>query len=231
MSFRRPWAYERGTLWALDLDAPAPAASAPPVPPTPDGITFGELTPDDAAILAPAMDAADPQAVRERFAAGRRCFVAHVEGEIAAYGWVSQESERIGELERTMRMRPGEAYIWDCATLPSYRRRGLYTALLRHIVATLRGEGLRRLWIGASLDNTPSIRGFRSAGFRPALRLLYLRVLGLRYNRLAGDAMAPSALVAEAREVLRADREETPLTTVLSGRGSEAAGRVEAEEL
>jgi ribosomal protein S18 acetylase RimI-like enzyme len=99
-------------------------------------------------------------------------------------------------------MQPGEAYIWDCVTLPAFRRRGLYVALLRHIVGVLRAEGLRRLWIGASLDNTPSIRGFRSAGFRPVLRLIYLRVLGLRGNWLVGDAAAPAALVADARRAL-----------------------------
>lgn len=233
MPFPRPWASERGTLWALDLDAPAPPASAPPTSPTPDGVTLGELMPDDAVPLAAAMGTSDPQVVRERLVSGRRCFAACIEGAIAAYGWVSQGAERIGELERTMRMQPGEAYIWDCATLPAWRGRGLYTALLRHIVATLRAERLRRLWIGASLDNTPSIRGFRAAGFRPAVRLVYLRVLGIRYNRLAGDATAPPPLVADAREVLRAnrgDRVAGSRTAVLSGRGTEAAGRVDAEE-
>lgn len=227
MPFPRPWASERGTLWALDLDALGPAG--PPTPPTQPGITFGELTPDDVVPLAQAMGASDPQVVRERLAAGRRCFAASVAGEIAAYGWVSLGSERIGELERTMRMRPGEAYIWECATLPAWRERGLYTGLLRHIVATLRGEGLRRLWIGASLDNTPSIRGFRAAGFRPAVRLVYLRVLGLRYNRLVADTTAPAALVADAREVLRGDREGMPPAPISSQRKPEMARQAETE--
>lgn len=224
----RPWAYERGTLWALDLDDPAPAT--PPAPLAPAGVTFGEVSPEDAAALARAKGAADPQTVRELLATGRRCFAASVASAIVAYGWVSLGSERIGELERTMRMQPGEAYIWDCATLPAWRGRGLYTALLRHIVATLRGEGWRRLWIGASLDNAPSIRGFRAAGFRPAVRLVYLRLLGLRYNRLTGNATAPPALVAEAREVLCAGREETPLAAGNSGHKAEMIRRADVEE-
>lgn len=192
------WAYERGTLWAMDLtdDPPPPSAPVPP------GDGFDEAQPEDVGALAAAMGMPDPQAVVQRFLSGRRCFVARVAGTIAAYGWVSQGAESIGELERTMRMQPGEAYIWDCVTLPAFRRRGLYVALLRHIVGVLRAEGLRRLWIGASLDNTPSIRGFRSAGFRPVLRLIYLRVLGLRGNWLVGDAAAPAALVADARHAL-----------------------------
>lgn len=228
MPFPRPWASERGTLWALDLGGPQPAS--PPAPPAPTGVTFAEVLSEDAAALAIAIGAADPQVVRERLATGRRCFVAYVTGAVAAYGWVSLGSERIGELERTMRMHPGEAYIWDCATLPAFRGRGLYTALLRHIVATLRGEGLRRLWIGASLDNTPSIRGFRAAGFRPAVRLVYLRLLGLRYNRLTGDATAPPSLVAEAREVLRAGREGELSVAMVNGRKLGMARQADAEE-
>ncbi len=198
---QRLWAFERGTLWALELDGSAPDAAVP----SQLGATFREVLAGDVAsvtALAAAMGMSDPGPVRERLESGRRCFVASIEGTIAAYGWVSQGVERIGELERTMVMHPGEAYIWDCATLPAFRRRGLYGAVLRHIVGVLRGEGLRRLWIGASRDNAPSIRGFRSAGFRPVITLAYLRVLGLRYISLAGDASAPPALVSDARRAL-----------------------------
>lgn len=203
MPFRRPWAYERGTLWAMELvDAPSPAPASSPA-----GVTFDEVLPGDAAPLAAVMGLPDPQAVSERFAHGRRCFVARIAGAIAAYGWASTGTERIGELERTIRMLPGEVYIWDCATLPAFRRRGLYGALLRHMVSVLRGEGARRLWIGASRDNAPSIRGFRSAGFRPVIRLVYLRVLGVRRIWLKGDETAPPALVAAARRALTGGRE------------------------
>jgi ribosomal protein S18 acetylase RimI-like enzyme len=198
MPLRPYWAFERGTLWAMDLTDDPPPLSAP----APAGVTLGEAQPEDVGELAAAMGAPDPQGVVQRFVSGRRCFVARIEGTIAAYGWVSEGAESIGELERTMRMQPGEAYIWDCVTLPAFRRRGLYAALLRHIVGALRGEGLRRLWIGASLDNMPSIRGFRSAGFRSVIKLVYLRVLRLRGNWLVGDATAPPALVADARHAL-----------------------------
>lgn len=197
MPLRPFWAFERGTLWTMDLDGPSPMATAVPA-----GVMFGEAQPEDTRELAAAMGVPDPQEVVQRFLSGRRCFVARVEGAIAAYGWVSEGAESIGELERTLRIQPSEAYIWDCATLPAFRRRGLYSALLRCIVGVLRGEGVRRLWIGASLDNAPSIRGFRSAGFRPVIKLIYLRVLGLRGNWLMGDTTAPRALVAEARRAL-----------------------------
>lgn len=197
MLFSRLWAFERGILWALDVDGSADREQAPPVL-----MAFGEATREDVASLAAAMGLGNPDDVRERMASGRRCFVARLEGTIAAYGWVSVGTESIGELERTLRMDPGEAYIWDCATLPLYRRRGVYGALLRFMVSTLRQEGMRRLWIGASQDNTPSLRGFAAAGFQPVLKLMYLRVAGLRRDWLVGDTNAPAALVADARRAL-----------------------------
>ena len=59
-----------------------------------------------------------------------------------------------------------------------------------------------RIWIGASLDNTPSIRGFAAAGFQPVLTLTYLRLLGIRRVWMAGDTAASPALVTRARECL-----------------------------
>jgi GNAT superfamily N-acetyltransferase len=195
------WAYERGVLWALDLESAPPATSRPST-----NATFTEATPEDAGALAAAMSYTGPEEVQRRSAAGSRCFVARIGDAIAAYGWVSQGEERIGELERLLRMRPGEAYIWDCATLEPYRRQGLYSALLVYIVAMLRREGLRRIWIGASLQNRPSLKGFANAGFQPVITILYARLLGLSHSWLVGVANAPPALVADARQALTNDR-------------------------
>jgi GNAT superfamily N-acetyltransferase len=221
---RRPWAYERGTLWAMDLDGqalhvPAPQAAA----------TCGEVPRETAAPLAAAMGLADAREVRRRFTAGSRCFAARVDGAIAAYGWVSQGVERIGELERSLRMRSDEAYIWDCATLPPYRRCGLYTALLGHIAASLRGEGIHRLWIGASLQNRPSIRGFAAAGFRPVIRLTYARLLSLSRVWVADDPTTPPELVADARRALVDPREQLDVGAAVGDTAS-ARSDVCAEE-
>jgi ribosomal protein S18 acetylase RimI-like enzyme len=205
MPVRRPWAYERGTLWAIELDSRPAQPLSPHV-----AITFGEVGPASLAPLVAAMGQSDASVVQRRFNAGRRCFAASVEAQIVAYGWVSRGEECIGELERAFRMRAGETYIWDCATLRQFRRQGLYVALLRHIVASLRVEGVRRIWIGASLQNHPSIRGFASAGFRPVLTLTYLRLLGLAQLWMRGDPTVPPRLVADARWSLGVGHEPTP---------------------
>jgi ribosomal protein S18 acetylase RimI-like enzyme len=156
--------------------------------------------------LAEAMHASDPARIRERVAHGQRCFAVWVGQSIAAYGWVSMGVERIGELETTFHIPRDDAYIWECATLEPYRRQGLYGALLRHMVATLAAEGLQRLWIGASVRNLPSIKGFAAAGFQPVAQVIYVRCFSLRRLWVSGYASAPSTLVAVARQALRGPR-------------------------
>ena len=191
------WAFERGTLWVRECGG----KSGAPVIPARE-VVLREAHADAAETLASAMGLATVAEVRQRFDAERRCFVALVDDAIASYGWVSHGIESIGELERSLHMTPDEAYIWDCATLPPYRGQHLYCALLDHIVTTLCRDGTRRIWIGASLDNTPSIRGFAAAGFQPVLTLTYLRLLGIRRVWMAGDTAASPALVTRARECL-----------------------------
>jgi GNAT superfamily N-acetyltransferase len=197
MSFQRPWAYERGALWALDLDEAAPVSVTSQL-----AASFGEITTKDMAALVAAMGPADAGEVEQRFDAGSQCFAGWVDGKIAVYGWVSRGVERIGELERELRMRPDEAYIWDCATLPTYRRKGLYSALLGYMVRALGGQGVRRVWIGASLSNHPSNRVFAAVGFRPAVRLTYARALLARVVRVSDAPGAPPGLAADARRAL-----------------------------
>jgi GNAT superfamily N-acetyltransferase len=192
----RPWAYASGTLWALDLEA------APVVVPPRVAATFGEAPRADAAALAAAMGLTGTAELGRRFDAGSRCFVARVGGALAAWGWVSRGVEAIGELERSLHMRSGEAYCWDCATLPAYRRRGLYTALLGHIAVVLRNKGAQRLWIGASRLNRPSLRGFAAAGFQPAINLTYLRLGRWRHVWVGARPRAAPGLVADARRAL-----------------------------
>jgi ribosomal protein S18 acetylase RimI-like enzyme len=150
---------------------------------------------------------AGPAEAARRFAGARRCFAAWDGERIAAYGWVSQGHECVGELERAFRMLPSEAYIWDCATLVEYRGRRLYSALLVHMLRELRDDGIGRVWIGASLDNRASIKGFMNAGFQPAITLAYARLLAVRGGWISGCAGAPAALVAAARRLIVADDE------------------------
>ncbi|MGH2524938.1 MAG: GNAT family N-acetyltransferase [Anaerolineales bacterium] len=190
-----------GTIWVLNLDWPTPAI-VPLVP-----AAFIRIEPEAAPTLTEAMGLAHPAAALERFEAGRRCYAAQVEGVLVAYGWVSLDDETIGEMRLRIRLEPGEAYIWDCATAPAYRGRRLYTALLAHIVGELRAEGLCRAWIGADQENIASQKGIASAGFQPVADLIVTRALAMRLAWVRGRPGVPERLVADARRALLGDRD------------------------
>jgi ribosomal protein S18 acetylase RimI-like enzyme len=183
-----------GTFWMLELDRPLPPAIIPRVP-----ATFTRTGPEAAQELAQAMGFDNPEIVLQRLAAGRHCYTARVNGSLAAYGWVTFDEEAIGELGLIFRLKAGEAYIWDCATLPAYRRQRLYSALLAYIVRELRAAGLCRVWIGADMDNLPSQSGMILAGFQPAIDLFMDSAQSMRLCARPG---IPEQVVMDVRHAL-----------------------------
>ena len=171
----QPWTVERGTLWVLET-----GNGLPPMCQARVEAEFSELRAADIDELAAAMeDLPTPELVQQRSQGNRRCFSLRVARQIAVYGWVTHGAERVGELERDFHLHEDEVYIWDCVTLPAWRRQRLYSALLSHIIYRLHQEGVPRLWIGASRQNQPSIRGFANAGFKPVIDLTYRRFFRL----------------------------------------------------
>lgn len=205
-----------GTIWTFDLEGPAPVVA--PLLET----SFRragqkavlELTSSPAGNGS--LNANTLHEMRRRLKAGRHCYAAWVEGMPAAYGWVSFNEEFVGELDLRLRLLPGEAYIWDCFTLPDFRRRRLYSSLLVHIAGELRAQKYRRVWIGADLDNTASQRGIARAGFLHVADLVEERSHAMRMIWLQAESGVSESLVAEAQRAFlgsryRAWREVQPL--------------------
>ena len=133
--------------------------------------------------------------VADRFARGSRCFASWVEGSIGGYGWLSVGPEWIGELQLEIQPRPGEGYLWNCATIPEHQRKGIFRSLLIGITGIARQEGLKRLWIGSVA--IPAEKAVGPSGFRPALRFTTMTFAGLHGmrvtafgGRLSQDAFA-----------------------------------------
>jgi len=186
-----------GTFWILELDKPLPPAIVPRVP-----ATLMRIDPEVAGELAHAMGLDDPAIILQRFATGRHCYTARVEGKLATYGWVTFDEEAIGELGLRFRLKAGEAYIWDCATLPAYRGQLLYPALLSYIVSELRAAGLCRVWIGADTDNMVSQQGMALAGFQPAIDFLVESAQGISRPRLNRRPGIPEQLMMDVHHAL-----------------------------
>ena len=153
----------QGTFWLVDLREENTSA----VTGQKSEVSFHQASVEEAGALAEAMGLEGKASVLERFSGGRRCYVTCIDGAIAGYAWVSLKEEWISELGMSLLLAPGDAYIWDCGTLPAYRGQGLYPALLVYIQSSLRTEGLSRVWIGADTDSVPSQKGIARAGFRP----------------------------------------------------------------
>ena len=137
--------------------------------------------------------------VRLRFETGRHCYAAWVAGELAAYGWVSFDEEFIGELGLRLKLLPGETYIWDCVTLPAYRRNpvqrpvGLYADELR--AGPFAGSG------SAQITIISLAAWHRARRISPGCGYGNRRVLPLRQMWVQGRPGVPESLVMEARRV------------------------------
>ncbi len=199
-------ALPQGMLCMLDLDQPLPVGPVPRVP-----VIFMRAGLEVAQELAQAMDLNDPAVVVQRFDNGRHCYVGRIEGRLVTYGWVTFDVEDIGELSLSIRLKAGEAYIWNCATLPAYRGQRLYPALLAHIVRELHHQGLHRVWIGTDTDNLPSQSGMVLAGFQPIGDVVISRALTMRRAWLRGRPGVPEQLVTDVRNALFGEREEVLL--------------------
>ncbi|MBE6941078.1 MAG: GNAT family N-acetyltransferase [Ruminococcaceae bacterium] len=78
-------------------------------------------------------------------------------------------------------LRKGDLEIGPCATLPEYRGRGIYPAVLRHICKTFANEDTVFYMI-VNDQNIPSIRGIEKAGFELCGTVKRSRFLKI-YNR------------------------------------------------
>lgn len=199
-----------GTFWLLKLTEASPPMVEARVP-----ATFQRAGPEGMAELGQAMglsdgsDTGNADEIARRFAAGKWCYTGRVDGSLATYGWVTFDKEEIGELGLSIRLRPGEAYIWDCGTPPAYRGQRLYPALLSYICAELRALGLRRLWIGADADNVASQRGMELAGFRPIADFLLASPSDSRLAWLRGCPGASEQEIQDVYAAIFGDKRET----------------------
>lgn len=159
-----------GTLWVATRD------DMPAMPRALPGIRLRLVAPGDTEGLRQAMVAAgadNPNLARARVNGGRLGYLAEqVEasreipaGTVLAYGWIARAGDSVDDLGFSLEMPTGEGWIYDCATIPAARGKGLYTALLQLMRAEFPVRGLERGWIGTEPRNWASQRGIARAGF------------------------------------------------------------------
>ena len=205
-----PDAQTMGLFWMLRLAEPLPVAVEPGI-----AAHFHLAGPQDVAELAAAMGFDDTEPVVQRLQRGCQCHIARVEGQLVSYGWITFDEERIGSLGLSVRLLPGEAYIWDCATLAIYRGQRLYPALLTHIQRALHASGFCRIWIGMDADNLASQAGVERAGFQAIVALLQARDTPTRTFLIRGYPGVSTQDREDAQYALLGDRAANCVTLPL----------------
>ena len=102
--------------------------------------------------------------VTNRLTNGHRPYVARMDGQLVAYGWLATTKVSIGELDINVELSPDDRYLWDFATLPDWQGRGLYPRLLQTILEQ-EIQNAKRFWIIRAPENLPSGAGMSKAGF------------------------------------------------------------------
>lgn len=102
--------------------------------------------------------------VTDRLTNGHRPYVARMDGQPVAYGWLATSRISIGELDIHVELSPGDRYLWDFATLPDWQGCGLYPRLLQSILEQ-EIQNAKRFWIIHAPENLPSGAGMSKAGF------------------------------------------------------------------
>jgi ribosomal protein S18 acetylase RimI-like enzyme len=136
-----------------------------------------------------------PAEIQHRQAAGHQPYLGYLAGEPVAYGWVATRQAGIGELGLSFNIPPLHRYLWDFATLPQWRGRGIYP----HLLQTILRQEMNRInffWIIYAPENHPSGSGIYKAGFTTVGQLsihktggVGLTPLGERERALTGAAL------------------------------------------
>lgn len=102
--------------------------------------------------------------VTKRLANDNTAFVAFMNNQPAAFGWMARDNARIGELNHEFILPDGNRYLWNFRTLEAYRGLGIYPALLQYILQHGDVEA-GRFWIIHAPENQASLKGIHKAGF------------------------------------------------------------------
>ncbi len=131
----------------------------------------------------------EPEEIQTRVQGGNHPYVAYLAGQPVAYGWSAARQGSIQELDLKFTIPMGSRYLWDFATLPEWRGRGVYPRLLQAILYA-EGPVAERFWIGHTADNMASRRGILKAGFQEVEALVASSTGSLQIMALGSTARA-----------------------------------------
>jgi GNAT superfamily N-acetyltransferase len=165
-----------------------------PLPALPSLPTFSAHRSEDVPLLA-RLASLSPESISDRLEDGHRAYIAFLDDEPVACGWVARQQGGIAELHFSFTVPLKNGYLWDFLTLPQWRGRGVYPHLLQFIIQ--QESSIEYFWIGHAPGNDASARGISKAGFHFVSDLVITpddQVAGLTLYEESERAWASAAL-------------------------------------
>ena len=85
---------------------------------------------------------------------------------LAHVSWLLPPEALVGESPRMLLLKPGEAEISACETLPEFRGKGLYPFAIQKILEVAQASGIQRVYMKTVEENKSSQAGIIKAGMR-----------------------------------------------------------------
>jgi ribosomal protein S18 acetylase RimI-like enzyme len=147
--------------------------------PAPAGVTLRQLTSAEVSALTPVDEDISDAMERCGYLADRAAFGGFYNGAFAHISWMiagGPDGDNI-KPPRLVGLRPGEAEITYCVTLPEYRGRQIYPFVISRLFQEARTRGIREIFMVTRSGNVASQHGILKAGLnRLRGRIFYLHV-------------------------------------------------------
>ena len=109
--------------------------------------------------------------LKKRFADKNHLYAAQIDGNPIGYGWAATKKAQFGEPSRKIKIPAKSVYLWDFATYPEHRGKGVYPTLIQKIMKQYLDANY--FWILNQTSNSASARGIQKAGFKKACRIYF----------------------------------------------------------
>jgi GNAT superfamily N-acetyltransferase len=103
--------------------------------------------------------------VERRFQVGNHLYLAYIDEEPVAYGWLATQHASIDEIQLSFNVTEKNCYLWDFATLLEWRGKSIYQHFLQDLIRQ-EVPHIERFWIGYVPDNKAAERAITNAGFQ-----------------------------------------------------------------
>jgi GNAT superfamily N-acetyltransferase len=172
-------------VYEIPLQAGAVRTSPEAEPRDPCAVQVRWLS--DAAELAALPPLASRACLDDWDGATRRVATAELEGRVIGCAWIATGAFEERELSLRFELGPDETWLYAASVAPPLRNRGVYRQLLEFIIAELAAAGRRRLLLGVTVGNEPSLRAHARQGAVEVGRVTALRALGVPMCRCSGQ--------------------------------------------